>query len=70
MVRTKIPLQGVGIIAFGIFFLILISILNALNYVKSNRLLIFDALSILLIIIGVVIIVLSKRTQQHLNKKT
>ena len=61
--------QGLGIIIFGVFFIILSSVLYNLNYIKSNHLTIFYALSALLIVIGVVMLVLSRRMPQPSNIK-
>jgi len=69
MATNKMHLQGVAIIVVGIFFLILTSLLYALNYVKSDRLLIFDGLSILLVAMGFVVIALSRRVPEQQVKK-
>jgi hypothetical protein len=55
--------QGLGIIAFGVLFLILTSVLYHLGDVAGSRLVIFYGLSAFLIAIGVVAIVLSRRMQ-------
>lgn len=59
---TKSLLQGLIIIIIGVFFLTLSSLLYHFNYIKStNRLIIFDVLSIVLVVLGLVFVLLSGR---------
>ena len=59
---TKSLLQGLGIMIIGVFFLTLSSLLYHFNYIKSiSRLVIFDVLSIVLVALGLVLILLSRR---------
>lgn len=64
MARTKAFPQGLAIMIIGVFFLILTSVLYALKYLSIDRVLIFYGLSIFLVIIGVVVLELSKRIPQ------
>ena len=61
MAKTKSFPQGIVIMIIGVFFLILTSVLYDLRYINFDRLLIFIGLSIFLVIIGVIILRLSKR---------
>ena len=61
MERNKIRWQGLGIAVLGVFFIILTSVLYALDYVKSDRLIVFYGLSAFLAAIGVVLLVLLQK---------
>ena len=71
MAITKENLQGIGIIAFGAFFLIFVTVLYRLNYIKIDRLPIYYGLSSVLVVIGIIILLLSRKMTQPLprNKK-
>ena len=56
--------QGLWIIALGVFFLILIFVLHDLGYVKSDRLIIYYVPSAILVVLGVVAVVFSRRALQ------
>ena len=56
--------QGLWIIALGVFFLILIFVLHDLGYVKSDRLIIYYIPSAILVVLGVVAVVFSRRALQ------
>ena len=56
--------QGLWIIALGVFFLILIFVLHDLSYIKSDRLIIYYVPSAILVALGVVAVVVSRRTPQ------
>ena len=61
MENAKKPGWGFVILAIGIFFIIVTSVLYALDIIKSNRLLIYDSASFLLVVLGVIYVVLSRR---------
>jgi hypothetical protein len=65
MERNKVLWQGTAIAIFGAFFIILASVLHVLNYIKGDRVFVFYGLSIFLVAIGVVLLLLSKRTPQQ-----
>jgi formate hydrogenlyase subunit 3/multisubunit Na+/H+ antiporter MnhD subunit len=67
MERNKVRWQGLGIVVLGVFFIILASVLYALDYVKSYRLIVYYSLSAFLVVIGVVLIFLSTRTPPPLE---
>ena len=62
-------LQGFIILAIGVFFVIVSLVLYALDIIKSNRWLIYESASVLLVGLGVVYIVLSRRFLQVKSKK-
>ena len=68
MERTRTLWQGLGITIFGAFFIILTSVLYILNYVKGERVFIFYGLSVVLVAIGVVMLLLSRRIPQQITK--
>jgi len=63
-VERKALWQGLWIIALGVFFLILIFVLHDLGYVKSDRLIIYYVPSAILVVLGVVAVVFSRRALQ------
>jgi uncharacterized membrane protein len=69
MERNKASLQGKLIIVFGVVFIILISSLYMLSYVKGDRVFIFYGLSVLLVVMGVVMLLLARRVPQQNMKK-
>jgi len=69
MENAKMSLQGFIILAIGVFFVIVSLVLYALDIIKSNRWLIYEIASVLLVGLGVVYIVLSRRLLQVKSKK-
>lgn len=69
MATPNVPRQGYIILAIGVFFLIVTLVLYALGIIKTNRLLIYDSVSGLLVVLGIVYVVLSKRVAQSNNAK-
>jgi len=61
MATSNTSWQGYAIFAIGIFFLIVTLILYSLNVIKGNRLLMYDGVSLLIVVLGVVYVVLSRR---------
>lgn len=61
MERKRAFLQGLGIIVFGVIFIALTSALYFLSYVKGDHVFLFLGLSGVLIFLGVVAILVSKR---------
>ena len=61
--------QGLWIIALGVFFLILIFVLHDLSYIKSDRLIIYYVPSAILVALGVVAVVVSRRAPQGTSVK-
>ena len=69
MERNKASLQGLLIIVFGVVFIILISSLYVLSYVKGDRVFIFYGLSALLVVMGVVTLLFARRVPKQNMKK-
>jgi len=68
-VERKALWQGLWIIALGVFFLILIFVLHDLSYIKSDRLIIYYVPSAILVALGVVAVVVSRRAPQGTSVK-
>jgi hypothetical protein len=69
MYKNSTLWQGLGLVAFGIFFIILTFALFHLGYVKSDRLAIFYGLSALLVAMGAVLLMLSKRMPRQTSTR-
>ena len=61
--------QGLWIIALGVFFLILTFVLHDIGYVKSDRLIIYYVPGAILVVLGVVAVVISRRVSQGASVK-
>jgi len=59
-VERKTFWQGLWIIVLGVVFLILTFVLYDMGYVKSDRLIIYYGPSAVLVVLGVVVLVLSR----------
>jgi len=68
-VERKALWQGLWIIALGIFFLILTFVLHDLSYIKSDRLVLYYVPGAILVVLGVVAILLSRRLPQGTSVK-
>ena len=65
----KAIMQGLVFVIVGAFFLILSTVFYALGTIKIDRLIIFVALSAILVIMGVVIPLLSRNVSQPSKRK-
>ena len=65
MATNRASWQGYVFLGIGVFFLVVTFVLYAVDVVKSNRLLMYIGVSVLLVVLGIVYVVLSKRIPQR-----
>jgi len=61
METTRTAWQGYAILAIGFFFIVVTFVLYGLGKISSSRLLIYDGVSVLVVVLGVVYVVFSRR---------